>query len=84
MKTRAYGDLKDLIDNKPNWGRSLLERSLIITYVEATNLNDLIQAMNIDNDVLSASIIQVGELHASVTPNYQRGVLEDLKAIPKN
>lgn len=40
--------------------------------------------MNIDNDILSASIIQAGELHASVTPNYQRGVLEDLKTIPKN
>lgn len=27
MKIRAYGELKNLIDNKPSWGRSLLERS---------------------------------------------------------
>jgi len=75
VKLRAYGELKDLIDSKPNWGKSQLERSLIISYDESTNLGDVVQTMNADSDILTASIIEPSEIHAN-NSSFQRGSLD--------
>ncbi|MEZ5471554.1 MAG: S8 family serine peptidase [Marinicella sp.] len=62
---RAYGDLENLINQKPNWSRSKLERSLILTYSDNANMPVILNILNSDDFIESAFIIPVGELAAS-------------------
>lgn len=62
MQFRAYGELKILIDQKPNWNKSILERSLILTYDPKANMEAVQSILNNDPDILSVSFIGNGKL----------------------
>lgn len=62
---RAYGDLENLINQKPNWSRSKLERSLILTYSENADMPVILNILNSDDFIESAFIIPEGDLAAS-------------------
>jgi len=66
MKIRAVGDLKTLIDQKPNWGRSLAERSLLLYYDSSVNITEVESGLNSDKYIQSVSIIPEGKLAATM------------------
>lgn len=70
MQIRAYGELKALIEQKPNWGRSLAERSLLLYYDSSINITEVESGLNADKYIQSVSIIGEVKLAASAhTPN---------------
>ncbi len=62
MQLRAYGELKSLIEQKPNWNKSILERSLILAYDQKANMEAVQSILNADPDILSVSFIGDGKL----------------------
>ncbi|VAW44243.1 hypothetical protein MNBD_GAMMA02-896 [hydrothermal vent metagenome] len=62
---RAYGDLKVLIDEKPNWNRAVFERSLMLSFDVNADMVQVEAILTADQFIASVSVIEEVQLAAS-------------------
>jgi len=72
VKLRAYGDLKALIELKPNWNRAVFERSLILSYDEQADMDQIESILEADPYIQTVSIIAEGRFTASAQPGKEQ------------
>ncbi len=61
VSIRAYGDLKNLIQEKPNWNRAVFERSLILRYNENADVTAIESILISDPYISAVSVLVAGD-----------------------
>ncbi|WP_395377025.1 S8 family serine peptidase [Marinicella sp. W31] len=78
-KIRAFGELEKFIQANPDWGRSKMERSLILSYSDKTNIDEIETALTNDKFISSVTRIYNPQLatrndKASVETQFRGGL----------